>query len=141
MNFNKNDLWTEETELLNLNISKLARAKVLLNLEFDTKDQVLFPLYSSLHIAFAILEVIRNDFSDLYNKLLPHQALFPLFHYPAYRLAEQDIHKPCRFLQANLNFEYFVCHCFFVTVDFVEHMLKAVLLVNKFSDSCLKWSM
>ena len=40
MNFNENDLWGEKTELLRL--SKLARAKVLLRLEFDTKDQVLF---------------------------------------------------------------------------------------------------
>ena len=41
--------------------------------------------YSSFHIVFAILEVLRNDFSDIYDKILPHQALFPLFHYPAYR--------------------------------------------------------
>ena len=41
--------------------------------------------YSSFHIVFAILEVLRNDFSDIYDKILPHQELFPLFHYPAYR--------------------------------------------------------
>ena len=42
MNFNENDLLREKTELLYLRISKLARAKVLLKLEFDTEDQVLF---------------------------------------------------------------------------------------------------
>ena len=40
MNFNENDVWREKTELLNLKLSKLARAKVSLKLEFDTKDQV-----------------------------------------------------------------------------------------------------
>ena len=42
MNFNENDVWREETKLLNFKLSKLARVKVLLKLEFDTKDQVLF---------------------------------------------------------------------------------------------------
>ena len=42
MNFMKDDLWREKTELLNLRLSKLARAKVLLKLEFDTEDQVLY---------------------------------------------------------------------------------------------------
>ena len=47
MNFNENDLLREKTELLYLRISELARAKVLLKLEFDTEDQVLF-LFVSL---------------------------------------------------------------------------------------------
>ena len=38
----KDDLWREKTELLNLRLPKLARAKVLLELEFDTKDQGLY---------------------------------------------------------------------------------------------------
>ena len=42
MNFSENDVWREKTKLPNLELSKLARAKVLLKLEFDTKDQVLF---------------------------------------------------------------------------------------------------
>ena len=42
MNFNENDLGRDKTELLNLRLSKLPNAKVLLKLEFDTKDQVLF---------------------------------------------------------------------------------------------------
>ena len=42
MNFNEHDLLREKTELLFLRILKLARAKVLLKLEFDTEDQVLF---------------------------------------------------------------------------------------------------
>ena len=42
MNFNENDLWRDETKLLKLRFSKLRSAKVLLKLEFDTKDQVLF---------------------------------------------------------------------------------------------------
>ena len=42
MNFNENDLWRDKTELLNLRLSKLPSAKVLLKLEFDTEDQVFF---------------------------------------------------------------------------------------------------
>ena len=41
MNFNENDLWRDKTKLLNLRFSKLHSAKILLKLEFDTKDQVL----------------------------------------------------------------------------------------------------
>ena len=41
MNFNENDVWMEKTKLLNFKLSILARAKVVLNLEFDTIDQVL----------------------------------------------------------------------------------------------------
>ena len=37
MIFNENDVWREKTELLNLRLSKLARAKALLKLEFYTK--------------------------------------------------------------------------------------------------------
>ena len=44
MNFNENDLLRDKTKLLNLRLSKLPSAKVLLNLEFDTEDQVLSPL-------------------------------------------------------------------------------------------------
>ena len=44
MNFSENDVWREKTKLPNFKLSKLARAKVLLNLEFDIKDQVLFRL-------------------------------------------------------------------------------------------------
>ena len=42
MNFNENDLWRNKTDLLNLRLSKLPITKVLLKLEFDTEDQVLF---------------------------------------------------------------------------------------------------
>ena len=42
MNFNENELWRDKTELLNIMLSKLPNAKVLLKQEFDTKDQVLF---------------------------------------------------------------------------------------------------
>ena len=45
MNFNENDLWRDKTKLLNLRFSKLHSAKVLLKLEFDTEDQVLFPIF------------------------------------------------------------------------------------------------
>ena len=45
MNFNENDLWRDKTEQMNLRLSKLPSAKVLLKLEFDTEDQVLFILY------------------------------------------------------------------------------------------------
>ena len=42
MNFNENYVWRDKTELLTLRLSNLPSAKVLLKLEFDTKDQVLF---------------------------------------------------------------------------------------------------
>ena len=42
MNFNENDLWRDKTKLLNLRISKLHSAVVLLKLEFDTDEQVLY---------------------------------------------------------------------------------------------------
>ena len=42
MNFNENDLLRDKTKLLNLRFPKLHSVKVLLKLEFDTKDQVLF---------------------------------------------------------------------------------------------------
>ena len=45
MNFSENDVWREKTKLPNFKLSKLARAMVLLKLEFDTKDQVLLALY------------------------------------------------------------------------------------------------
>ena len=45
MNFDENDIFREKTELLYLRISKLARAKVLLKLEFDTEDLVLFIIF------------------------------------------------------------------------------------------------
>ena len=46
MNFYENDLWCYKTEILNLRLSKLPSAKVLLKPEFDTKDQVLFSFFS-----------------------------------------------------------------------------------------------
>ena len=45
MNIYENDLLSYKKEILNLRLSKLPSAKVLLNLEFDTEDQVLFILY------------------------------------------------------------------------------------------------
>ena len=42
MNFNENDPWRDKTELLNFRLSKLPNTKVLLHLEFDTEDQVLY---------------------------------------------------------------------------------------------------
>ena len=42
MNFNENDFWRDNTEFLNLRLSKLPSTKVLLKVEFDTEDQVLF---------------------------------------------------------------------------------------------------
>ena len=47
MNFNENFVRREKAELLNLKLSNSARAKVLLKLELDTKDQVL-PFLNSL---------------------------------------------------------------------------------------------
>ena len=53
MNFNENDLWRDKTKLLNLRLSKLPSAKVLLNLEFDTEDQVL--LLSVVCLLYAVV--------------------------------------------------------------------------------------
>ena len=39
MNFNENDLWRDKKDL---RLSKLPSAKVVLKLEFDTEDQVLY---------------------------------------------------------------------------------------------------
>ena len=39
MNFKENELWSDK---MNLRLSKLPSKKVLLKLEFDTEDQVLF---------------------------------------------------------------------------------------------------
>jgi len=61
MNFNENDLLREKTELLYLRISKLARAKVLLKLEFDTEDQVLFQLLSLELHNLKIEAVFKNQ--------------------------------------------------------------------------------
>ena len=47
MNFNENDLWRDITKLLSFRFSKQHNTKVLLKLEFDTKDQVLFYVYFS----------------------------------------------------------------------------------------------
>ena len=50
MNFSENDVWREKTKLPNFKLSKLARAKVLLKLKFDTEDQVLFDSTLGLEI-------------------------------------------------------------------------------------------
>ena len=60
MNFNENDLLREKTELLYWRISKLARAKVLLKLEFDTEDQVLLCYCIIMPGRFSVV----NDTSD-----------------------------------------------------------------------------
>ena len=60
-----NDLWRDKTELLNLRLSKRPSAKVLLKLEFDTKDQVLFyPIFwcsSTLHNEKILENTNTND--------------------------------------------------------------------------------
>ena len=58
MNFNGNDLWRNKTELLNLRLTKLHITKVLLKLEFDTEDQVLFIHYSPLPPKFWLQNII-----------------------------------------------------------------------------------
>ena len=50
MNFSENDVGREKTKLPNFKLSKLARAKVLLKLEFDTEDQVLFILVNQCNL-------------------------------------------------------------------------------------------
>ena len=47
MNFDENDLWSDE---MNLRLSKLPTTKVLLKLEFDTEDQVLLNILYSEYI-------------------------------------------------------------------------------------------
>ena len=41
----------------------------------------------SLHIIFAILEVVRYDFPSTYSFLLPHTHIWPYLHYPGYRIS------------------------------------------------------
>lgn len=40
----------------------------------------------SLHIVFAILEVVRYDFPAIYSIILPHPNIWPYVHYPVYRI-------------------------------------------------------
>ena len=65
MIFNENDLLREKTELLYLRISKLAMAKVLLKLEFDTEDQVLSLSLTgqSVRTGIELYEIIPSEFS------------------------------------------------------------------------------
>ena len=51
MNYNENDLWRDKREVLNLRLSRLPSAKVLLKLEFDTEDQVFFGSFSFLRLS------------------------------------------------------------------------------------------
>ena len=76
MNFNENDLLREKTELLYLRISKLARAKVLLKLEFDTQDQVLFYICSSTLILGATLLVTELIQHSIHTLKEPAYLLF-----------------------------------------------------------------
>ena len=64
MNFNENDLWTDKTELLNLRHSKLPSTKVLLKLEFDTEDQVLF-------LSFSVYSIIVLKDNLVLSKNIP----------------------------------------------------------------------
>ena len=41
---------------------------------------------TSFHLLFAILEVIRTEFGDLYDMVFHHDYFFPFLHYPLYRL-------------------------------------------------------
>ena len=62
MNFNENDLWRDKTKLLNLRFSKLHSAKVLLKLEFDTKDQVLSFYWLKLQVisSMSLMSIRRS---------------------------------------------------------------------------------
>ena len=65
MYFNVNDLWRDKTELLNKRLLKLPSAKVLLKLEFDTEDKVLYTLFFlfffwSLFVKFALIEILTH---------------------------------------------------------------------------------
>ena len=64
-NVNKNDLWREKTELVNSRLCKVTRAKVLLELEFDTEDQVLFIFIIILyyHIHYVAKPTLTNPSS------------------------------------------------------------------------------
>ena len=67
-NFNENDLWRDKTELL-------PSAKVLLKLEFDTEDQVLFLLKSCLCLlnSSKVLNNQRTFFlEEKMNPCIPH---------------------------------------------------------------------
>ena len=67
MNFSENDLWRDKTELLNLRFSKLPSRKVLLELDFDTEDQVLFG-FVLVHMAYIVTQ-LENNVSVRYLRL------------------------------------------------------------------------
>ena len=67
MNFMKDDLWREKTELLNLRLCKVTRAKVLLEPDFDTEDQVLFG-FVLVHMAYIVTQ-LENNVSVRYLRL------------------------------------------------------------------------
>ena len=76
MNFNENDLWTEKTDLLYLRLSKLARAIVLLKLEFDTVVQALSPLIS----VWILTDIVGNKFNkNLISTLFVGKCFLKLF--------------------------------------------------------------
>ena len=78
MNLNENDLWRDETELLNFRLSKLPSAKGLLKLEFDTKDQVLsvLPNFIAKYIDIKILGKIMIP---LPSYIPPSELSFSMF--------------------------------------------------------------
>ena len=43
--------------------------------------------FFSFHLIFAILEVIRTEQGDVYEKMFNHEYFFPLLHYPLYRVS------------------------------------------------------
>ena len=51
----------------------------------ETKTCFKLVFLFSFHITFAIMEVIRTEFEDLYTMIPSHKYFFPLFHYPLYR--------------------------------------------------------
>ena len=62
---NEIDLWRDKTELLNLRLSKLPSTKVLLKLDFDTKDQVL-------------LIMLLSDLAKMFMKWCSHSKVLEL---------------------------------------------------------------
>ena len=77
----------------------------------------------SAHIAFAIMENIRNNFADYYPAFLLH--IFPVFHYPFYRWA---ITKEALII-------LFKC-MFSIGLEYLQNEMKAAEITSATAPNC-----
>ena len=63
----------DKTELLNLKLYNLPSAKVLLKLEFDTKDQVLFTIFFKIY-----LMIVQKVQGFVQKTIMSYHGTFPI---------------------------------------------------------------